>query len=483
MSDLSDLVASIETKESELKGLRVDLRNKFGMKMPSEGATTIFSWTSALAVFLGIVIAFVLMAVVAPFVEGSNILQQMATAAGWVGVLAVLSASVALIVACSVAWPDRFDKSWIQLDRILSSSGFYFFAGLALLLYAIHTTNSQIHPSLTFLLAMLGMAILLFGTGSHAVGSIATAGAQQLDPAAAHNPDPAAVPGNGNLAWRRAEASAQETLKAIKSAEELQSDAEKAAALAGVRAAAETAANRAAEAIVAVEPATSTRDWSPLKANAAVAGGAAVLAALFGYGVVELRSQIKDVFGYYDRYVKIRIDACAAFEETCALADSATGKGQIPDFSLSEYGASAELINGSSLYTIKSGNELQILVFSEAVSQNIPIILKLWRIEKNELVGPEIDDQIYLTINPETFTAKKLLPTVTRGPEAEAEVGSVPEVCRQFKGTTRVKCALDFVQVNNQGDQIYSVLYSLNFYRKENVISEGKINNVDVTFQ
>ncbi len=34
----------------------------------------------------------------------------------------------------------------------------------------------------------------------------------------------------------------------------------------------------------------------------------------------------------------------------------------------------------------------------------------------------------------------------------------------------------------NRGDQLNTVLYSLNFYRKDNAITEAKVNHVDVKF-
>lgn len=482
MSESSDLVANVEAKAKELDGLRGELRDKFGIAMPAAPAAPASLWSiirskgGLVAGSLGLVAALAVIAIAAFFVGGPSYLRSVATAAGWLGTVSLFAASAALIIGCALAWPDRFDRGWSQLDKILSSSGFYFFAGLALLLYAIHTTSSLVHPSLTFLLAMLGMAIMLFGTGSQAVGSIATAGARQLDPAAARERDPNAIAADDP--WKQAQDAATATVDAIKTAEGLPTDTEKAASLASLRASAEEAAKRAATAATTFAPAGPSRDWSPFKANAAIAGGAAVLTALFGYGVINYRTEIKDVFGYYDRYVKLRIGACAAFDTTCATAEAATGTGLVPNFTLAEYGVSAELINGAPLYTIKSGDEVQILVFSEAVNQNLPIRLRLWRQTRNDLIGPEVDSEIYLTISPKSFNTVAPPPAVSDTTTTPA----APEICTQFKGTTRVKCALAWVDADNSGEQLHTILYSLNFYRKENAVAEAKVNNVDVSF-
>lgn len=152
----------------------------------------------------------------------------------------------------------------------------------------------------------------------------------------------------------------------------------------------------------------------------------------------------------------------------------------ISDFALSDYSVDAQTINGSSLYTIRSGNELQVIVFSDTLDQNVPIRLRLSRQKENLLVGPEVDRDIDLMISPKTFEAQLASDAPASATPAPASQPS--EICTQFKGTTRVNCGLSRVVTGNRGDQLNTVLYSLNFYRKDNAITEAKVNHVDVKF-
>ncbi|WP_192360365.1 hypothetical protein [Mesorhizobium mediterraneum] len=476
MSEASEIVAKIEAKATELETLRADLLGRFGITMPADNGAAEKRRLAVVAIALTTATLFVVGALVLWAVAPTSWLSG---TTGWIGKAAIMLASTALIIAAALAWPDRFDKSWIQLDKIVSSSGFYFFAGLALLLYSIHTTNSLVHPSLTFLLAMLGMAILLFGTGSQAVGSIATAGARQLDPSEVGERDPAAVGAAGDTDLKRVEAAALETVKAIESAEALPSDAEKAAALPGLKTAAEEVAKRAGEVVVVAPQRTAPPGWSPFAANAAIAGGAAVLTALFGYGVINYRTEIKDVFGFYDRYVIMRIETCAAFEPTCVSKEGDDEGTPLPAFALSDYETQAELINGSPLYTIKSGNELQIIIFSEAIAQNMPIRIKLTRHAESAEIGPEIDRDINLTISPRSF--ETLRKYYSSGDAADIE--NAPKACVQSRGSDRVDCALVWIDSGNRGGQLHTVLYSLNFLNENAAVAGGKVNHVDVAFE
>jgi hypothetical protein len=493
MGDIEDKIKEIRSKEEELNTLRTALREQ-GLVMTASTAAPntasiwkIWNRRGVLAMGLGFFVALLVLGIVFFFTGGSSDFKRFSIAARWVEFAGLLAASVALIIGCALVWPDRFEKSWAQLDRILSSGGFYFFAGLALLLYAIHTTSTQVHPSLTFLLAMLGMAIMLFGTGSQAVGTIATAGARQLDPLDARDQNPANGTSGDNPS-KPAQAAAQATVKAVEAAAALQTDAEKAGALAGVLQLAKEASRQAADVaaiLASTGPATPTQDWSPVKANAAIAGGAAVLTALFGYGVIHYRTDIKDVFGFYDHYVKLRIEACAASSPTCAAIES-DGAVTISDFALAEYSVDAQTINGSSLYTIQSGNELQVIIFSDTLDQNVPIRLRLSRRKENLLIGPEVDRDIDLTISPKTFEptlASDTPATPATGTPAPATPALQPsEICTQWKRGIRVNCGLSRVTTGNRGDQLNTVLYSLNFYRKDNTITEAKVNHVDVKF-
>jgi len=198
-----------------------------------------------------------------------------------IGGISILAAFAAHLFA-------DFGKVWGNVEKVFTSGVFYFFAGLALLLYAIHTTNSREHPALTFLIAMLGVAVMLFGTGSQAVGSIAT------------EPDKGGV-----------------------------------------------------------------GDWSPIKANAAVAGGAAVLTALFSWGVIHFKKDISEVFGNYQRYARIRIDACASLEDSCPERGFGQKQLRRGAFSFDKYKIDIKVGTRVPTYAYYSDDSLYLIVFPE----------------------------------------------------------------------------------------------------------------------
>jgi hypothetical protein len=397
----------------------------------------------------------------------------LAVAVGWLGITVTVLILFAAMASFAALRPQGFDNTWTRLNALLSSSAFYFFAGLGLLLYAIHTTQSQMHPSLTFLLAMLGMAIMLFGTGSQAVGSIATAGAN-LPVVTSFAGPPTLANGGSASTMDAVSKAASATTDAIDAALLLQDPNGRANALPSIRDLAATTQGEISKVgQVGTSPSSvPVGDWKPVKANAAIAGGAAVLTALFGWGVIHYRSDIKDVFGFYDRYVKIRIEACAAHGTTCGAIDNGA-QGLIPSFTLEDYAVGAKLINGSPLYTIVSGNEVQLLVFSDAVDQNVPIQLTLKRTKPNSLLGPEIDGDIDLRISPKSFASNA---------DTDPAVAAKPDQCDQYSSSVRVKCALNFEDNGNRGDEVYAILYSLNFFREKQTAA-AQINKVDVDFQ
>ncbi|MER8542575.1 hypothetical protein NKH17_24575 [Mesorhizobium sp. M1334] len=56
---------------------------------------------------------------------------------------------------------------------------------------------------------------------------------------------------------------------------------------------------------------------SPGAANLVVAGGAAVLTAFFGRGVITYQNQIRQVFRDYDQYTKVRLEFYDAAVNEC----------------------------------------------------------------------------------------------------------------------------------------------------------------------
>lgn len=465
-----------QTLPEAATGLRGERRRAADRRF---GLRQLTSRNGLAALATGAVLALAAINLVAFMGNDDSYLRNVAHTAGSIGVGTLLVGTACFLVAGILIWPARFDECWSRVEKVLVSGAFYFFAGLSLLLYAIHTTTSQTHPSLTFLIAMLGMAIMLFGTGSQAVGSIATAGAPLPPAQRAFERDPSAAV--QDAAANDATAAARATVEAVKAAGGLESDAEKAAALDTILAAAEETERQVAAMPASAPQAPARGDWHPFKANAAIAGGAAVLTAIFGYGVIHFRTDIKDVFGYYDRYVKLRINACAAFDKTCVLNSASMGSTEIPSFTLADYEVDAELANGSPIYMVQSGNEIQLLLFSDAIDQDIPIRLKLVRKTDNPDVGREIDRDIDLTLSPKAMDDVSRQATDGRPEDSAAKLA---ERCRQYSDSRPVDCALAWMGASYLGDRLSTVLYSLNFYRKDSSVPiETQVGNIQLKLE
>ena len=151
--------------------------------------------------------------------------------------------------------------------EFLQTAPFYFFFGVALLLGAIVCSQLQLNSSMTFLVAMLGVAILLYGTGSQAAGALGGASAEELlqkfkvttppspaDPAIPDAPTP----------------------------------------------------------VTPLKPGAVSGGW-----NVAIAGGAAVLTAFFGFAVIYFKDDIRQVFRDDDRYQIIRVEMCDGASALC----------------------------------------------------------------------------------------------------------------------------------------------------------------------
>ncbi|MER9191224.1 hypothetical protein [Mesorhizobium australicum] len=149
----------------------------------------------------------------------------------------------------------------------MQSPPFYFFFGLILLVCAFLSNGYGLNSSLTFLVAMLGVAILLYGTGSQAAGTFGG------DPGKAQKLLVAPLPG----------------------------------------------------AAVQAETATSGAPSVPALANIAIAGGAAVLTAFFGWGVITKSPEIRQVFRDYDQYKEIRVEFCKFGDRLCSGSGASAG--------------------------------------------------------------------------------------------------------------------------------------------------------------
>jgi hypothetical protein len=125
----------------------------------------------------------------------------------------------------------------------------------------------------------------------------------------------------------------------------------------------------------------SVSDWSPVKANAAVAGGAAVLTALFAWGVIQYRSDIRSVFSDSDNYARLQIDTCASRQSDCSDAQGNEERLGTPEqaFKLEDYSIQAELGDGTPLYVRAVNRKLTILLFSRDIQDNARVRLTATR--------------------------------------------------------------------------------------------------------
>jgi hypothetical protein len=155
-----------------------------------------------------------------------------------------------------------------SLNELLQSPPFYFFFGCFLIVMAFIATQINLNTSLTFLVAMLGVAILLYGTGSQAAGTFGDS---------------------------------------PQTAQALLANQTKTGGDAGV----ETPLSNSPQQ-------TSTQPTVGRLGNVAIAGGAAVLTAAFGWGVIEYASEIRQVFRDHDQYVQVRVEFCDGDTGECS---------------------------------------------------------------------------------------------------------------------------------------------------------------------
>jgi hypothetical protein len=217
-------------------------------------------------------------------------------------ILALASAAGVVVLIISRS-KNALHQNWRMLESITTSSTFYFIAGLGLLLYAIRSSGLN-HPGLTFVVAMLGVAILLFGTGSQAAGT--------FDASAAAN------------------------------------------------------------------------GWNVNKANVAVAGGAAVLTAIFSWGVLHYSTDIGRVFSNYSRYAIVTVEACGG-PELCLASGEGAENLTDRDFSFDQYNIEAESELGFPIHTWHTERAIQILVLTPLAELDYHVRLKAVKVGNDVL--------------------------------------------------------------------------------------------------
>ncbi|MEH2609625.1 hypothetical protein [Bradyrhizobium sp. AZCC 1693] len=345
------------------------------------------------------------------------------------------------------------------IGQFFQSGTFYFFAGLTLLLYAAHVqqeSSTSLHPSLLFLLAILGVAILLFGTGSQSKGAIATGGAA-LPSSSDNSNGEVANSGKSDILLPPDHPAvvAEESIKTVQSgiiaANTKATDAEKVAGLgaavdpANLAVKAAEAARLAASKRPSIPLSTERGDWGPVKANAAVAGGAAVLAALFGWGIIHFSPDIRKVFSRDDNYEKIYISACAAYKPVCNL-DELPKDSTLSEFTLGDYDISASMDNGTPIPMVRDDRRIRLVLLSEDTRNSKYFWLTIKRNKNQE----------------RTDFRKTLTLPVRLGPKEPNA-----QYCATFEGASEQVCPLSALRLEGQvssEDRARTKVYSLNFF-------------------
>ncbi len=293
---------------------------------------------------------------------------------------------------------DIFDAYWTRIERVFQSGTFYFFAGFGLLLYAIHASNAKEHPSLTFLLAMLGFAIMLFGTGSKAVGAIATAGERLPHPgeisASSREPAQEAHDDHARASVAEAQKRAGAALDAVEEGLSKPTDTDKAAALAGLVPLVRAAAAATSEIQPSARKPDRRADWTPIKANAVIAGGAAVLTAVFALGVILFSERIRYVFNDFERYEHVVVEACSLDGGQNFLC--AAGQDLNSKLNLDNYRIRIENAQGDAIPFFKKSQSIHITVFRDNLRAGAFLRLTASSIGDERLYTERIDVRIPL---------------------------------------------------------------------------------------
>lgn len=249
-----------------------------------------------------------------------------------------------------------------RLLDFLQSSPFYFLAGCVLLGLAFVAEHYALNSSLIFLVAMLGVAVLLYGTGSQAAGSFG-GDTEALKALQAYIDKPVAKRSDADFT-------------------ELKSSISKASG-SGV-------------------------------GNIVIAGGAAVLTAVFGYGVIAKAPEIRQVFRDWDRYSIVKLDLCNVTDQVCfdrapsgQSAGDAPGGGESQVAGIAASGGDVDELSrkimlvsqiGRAAFSRVTGHEVEFVIFDQdfGMSGGLSIIADSVKSQDGSLTFSVDDSQFKL---------------------------------------------------------------------------------------
>lgn len=241
--------------------------------------------------------------------------------------------------------------------RFLYDTGlFYFLTGCSFIAFAFVASGFKLNSSLIFVVAVLGIAVLLYGTGSQSAGSYGSTG-------------------NG----------IEDLIKIINA--NLTPD-EKVKFLDQLRLSTDASNNVA-------------------KFNIAIAGGAAVLAALFGFGIISNSSEIRRVFRDYDTYFKVRVEFCKPTDNICAprrmdAANNDQATTPFPAIGADDLKRLVESViletgSGNKLHYRRDGSRIEAIVLERELGAQ-----KIFRLSTGGMINTAIPG-VSITVNEEPF--------------------------------------------------------------------------------
>ena len=221
------------------------------------------------------------------------------------------------------------------------------------------------------------------------------------------------------------------------------------------------------------------------EANATITGGAAVLAIVFGVGVINYHKDIREVFADYDQYQLVFIEACATYGRLCSDPESklsATDSdrpSRLALFSLTDYSISAEMA-GRPLYVSQEGkSHIALLVFGRDLRDSLQIRLYARRHSpsQNDIVDelevqftvadlldlegkPDLPQAVAANTTSGPGGAGTAQPVLTGAP-ASTSANTKGLNCRNMK-IPSAGCKLELVLTESR-DRLKTVQYALNF--------------------